>query len=168
MLPGPANVDVADGRHTHPESSSNRTKRLASSNSTANDGNIRCRKDRSRTHRAALPASFSGHVGEILGARSEKEMGRIAARTIVAAMADAKTLRYWPDRQNVSGPMRPHRALKNASVTVAGIGEATNPRPAFISRTAVNRFPKLRRVSVFVRHGQPYLKSQHSQPDVQP
>ena len=106
-----------------------------------------------------IGSSFQHHVAQIFGARAEPKMLRIAARTIVAGMANEQAI---GDRSVCKRPRHPMGKLSfsiNPKITIPVLPTARSPFPALIRPSFINEVPETaRRVYFGGRHsGAPSL-----------
>lgn len=87
-------------------------------------------------------SAFRFSIISILLGCSGKEMIRIAARRIVAAMKKQLTILNNAARENKSNPVRPVRLFKNGNTTVSISVFIAKPQPTIIITLAIHFAPK--------------------------
>jgi len=102
--------------------------------------------------------SFADGVSHIVGVCSEKQMGWVYARRVVAMMANVYALWDKTNINKITIPMGKHgpgicSRTMNSPVAVMGFG--TQPNPTFIGTAALNLFPE----SIFHRAALPGFQS---------
>lgn len=90
----------------------------------------------------ASVATLARHVAKVIRVASQKEMRRIAARAVVACVADELPKRNRAVRQLVSNAVRPALFAPVLHRSISGAAESSRPGPALIWISLVNALPK--------------------------
>lgn len=90
---------------------------------------------------ARSASAFTHSVPIIIAICSQKQMRRVAARTIIAFVKDAKAVWNWAFGKFKSSSMRSHNFFLPSKLTVA-VPARTHPRPTFIWRPLLHFCPK--------------------------
>jgi hypothetical protein len=106
---------------------------------------------------AGLPA-FLVHVVRIVFGRSDEEMGRIAARWVIASVEDEHPFRYRAEREFVCDPVGTQDFIPfRPCLPIAEFVGVTLPLPAFVGSPTLDATPE--RIAVF-EHGKPMASTE--------